>query len=765
MQHPYGGQRGRSRARVLMIAAAAQAACRPAANPTPDAVRAASASDSQHSASGAGAPPAKRDGARTVEQLSRPNASGYRWGSVKIGGGGFVSGLIPPRQGAGAWFARTDVGGAYRYDAAERRWVALLDWVSEEETGFLGVESIALDPQAPERVYMLVGISYFNQGKTAVLRSNDFGQSFSISDVTSQLKAHGNGMGRQSGERLAVDPGDGRILFTGTRAQGLFKSGDRGASWQHVDALDVAATPNGNGIAFVLFDPRPARAGRATQGLYVGVSRPEADNLYVSADAGTSWRAIAGQPRGFTPQRAVLSSAGVLYVTYGNGPGPHGTEADAMDRGAVWKLDTHSGVWTEITPLRAGQNRAFCGISVDAADPNRLLTTTVNTYLPQPWGHGDRIFLSRDGGASWSDLIAEQRVVMDPNGFPWIENHSIHWAGSVEIDPFDPERALVVSGNGVFMTENLSATPSTWKFAVEGLEETVPLDAVSVPGGPLISVIGDYDGFVHDDLSQSPARGRLSPTMGTTHSLALAAQKPNILARVGSELYRSTDGAAHWTKVARPSQEKNGRVALSADGAVLLWSAGSVVQRTGDAGESWTRVRGLDFAAAPAGDAVDSSLFYAYAAKTGAVHVSRDGGQSFTKSATLAAGGSERIRPVPGVRGELWVALHDHGLWRSTSAGNEFERVPNVASCVAVGFGAGAPGQAFPAVYLWGAANGGPVGVYRSDDRGRSFVRINDDAHAYGGPANGQFVLGDANVYGRVFMSSAGRGIVFGQLE
>jgi hypothetical protein len=42
-------------------------------------------------------------------------------------------------------------------------------------------------------------------------------------------------------------------------------------------------------------------------------------------------------------------------------------------------------------------------------------------------------------------------------------------------------------------------------------------------------------------------------------------------------------------------------------------------------------------------------------------------------------------------------------------------------------------------------------------------VRVNDDAHEYGGPANGQFVIGDMNTYGVVYMSSAGRGVLYGK--
>jgi xyloglucan-specific exo-beta-1,4-glucanase len=694
-----------------------------------------------------------------------PNAAGYRWRAVKMGGGGFVSGLVPSRTVAGLWYARTDVGGAYRWSAASQVWTPLLDWVSEEETGFLGVESIALDAHAPERLYLLVGISYFNAGKSAILRSRDFGASFETTLVTSQFTANGNGMGRQSGERLAVDPADGRVLLAATRDRGLFRSADYGASWQRLSALDVTSTPNGNGIAFVLFDPATATSGGPTSRIYVGVSRPEGANLYVSKDAGQSFAPVAGAPAGFTPQRAALSSAGVLHVTYGNGPGPHPSKSEPMDRGALWKLDTSSGVWSEISPLRGAQSRAFGGISVDAQNPRHLLTSTINTYQPQPWGHGDRIFSSEDGGQSWSDLIGSQRVRMAENGFPWIKDHAIHWAGSIEIDPFEAQRAFVTSGNGVFMTEDLGATPSTWKFAVNGLEETVPLDAASLPGGPLISVIGDYDGFVHTDLSTSPERGLHSPSMGTTWGLAVAAKKPEIVARLGSEIYLSRDRAEHWTKLDRPSADKGGHLALSADGAVLLWSVNSVVQRSPTSATSWSRVQGLGFDAAPTADSVDASRFYAYDPGSGGFYASHDGGRSFARSAMLEPGGAPRIRSMPGVAGDVWVPLHGKGLTRSKSAGSEFEPVASVLRCTAIGFGVAAPGKSVPAVYMWGAPQAGPVGVYRSDDEGKSWLRVNDDAHEYGGPANGQFVLGDANVYGRVYLSSAGRGLLVGTPE
>lgn len=694
-------------------------------------------------------------------EVLTPNASGYVWRPVVMGGGGFVSGIVTSRAQPGLVFARTDVGGAYRWSESTESWVALMDWIDESQKGFWGVESLAIDPSDPSRVYLLVGIEYFNSGRSAILTSDDGGRSFSVHDVTAQFTAHGNGLGRQSGERLAVDP-EGGALYCGTRKNGLFRSLDRGATWARLPALDVTTTPNGNGVAFVVFEPSSPVVEGLAQRLYVGVSRSGEPNLYVSVDAGATFTPVPDAPVAFTPQRASFDDAGSLYITYGNGAGPYGTPSDPMDRGAVWKLDTRAGVWTDISPLTGEAARAFGGVSV-APDGSRLLVSTINTYQQQPWGYGDRLFSSDDGGATWVDLIASGRVAMDTNGFEWMENNAIHWAGSFELDPFDLERAWVTSGNGVFMTENLSGAPSVWKVAGEGLEETVPLDAVSVPGGPLVSVVGDYDGFVHDALDVPP-RARHTPTMGTTTGLAVASAAPGVLARVGAELYLSEDGARTWALVPRPTDDTNGRLALAADGSVLLWSSGTASYRTIDRGQSWSPVSGLDFEAALAADAVLPTTFYAYDRTSGVFAVSEDGGASFTPRATLAAGGALRSRAVPGSPGEVWVALAARGLARTLDAGASFEPIAAVQEADAVGFGAPAPGASAPAVYVWGRAASGPRGVYRSDDAGASWLRVNDDEHQYGGPGNGELVIGDANVYGRVFMSTAGRGLVYGEI-
>jgi hypothetical protein len=108
------------------------------------------------------------------------------------------------------------------------------------------------------------------------------------------------------------------------------------------------------------------------------------------------------------------------------------------------------------------------------------------------------------------------------------------------------------------------------------------------------------------------------------------------------------------------------------------------------------------------------------------------------------------------------VALYNGGLRRSVNSGSTFTSINGVTSCSAVGLGKAAPGASYFTLYIWGTVNG-VVGVHRSIDEGATWVRVNDDAHEYGGPGNGQFVMGDMNVYGRVYLSTVGRGIAYGE--
>ncbi|MDD4968916.1 MAG: hypothetical protein PHT07_05765 [Paludibacter sp.] len=693
---------------------------------------------------------------------AQPNAAGYDWKSVKIGGGGFVTAIITCPQEKNLIYARTDVGGAYRWMEASKSWKPLVDWASRGESTFLGIESIAIDPSAPNKVYMSAGL--YNYSPSSILCSNDYGETFTRNDVSFQI--NGNGMGRNNGERLAVDPNNGQVLFCGSRAAGLWKSTNSGVTWSKVTALPVTTTTNGNGISFVVFDETSGN-GTASQKIYVGVSRIGSDNVYVTSNGGTTWSPITNQPATtLMPQRA-MKAGDYLYMTYADAEGPWNPT-----RGAAYRYNTKTNVLTSIAP----DTSPYSGITVDASNPDVIMLSTINKYDKQIWEGGtttgDNIYRSTNGGTTWTNLSIGKHLKADITQNPWIGTKpQLHWVSDIRIDPFNPERVMLTSGNGLFMTDNISATKSTWTFQVNGLEEMVPLDMVSIPNGPFISVIGDYNGFIHTDPAVSPVTGFLRSAMGTTTGIDFAENNTNFVVVSGSsksKVYYSTNQGATWTGVTTlpVSKAASGNVAVSADGGTIYWYPKNGVNTyyTKDKGNTWkVLLNGITLKSRPVTDRVNPDKVYAYYAgnmyectynSTTSVY------DYFTVS--IGNGGSNIIRAVPESSGDLWIPLHSGGLKRYARQGTVNTKLTSVSVCNAVGLGKAVVGNSYPSIYIWGTPVGGVLGIHRSDDMGVTWTRINDDAHEFGGPGNGNYVMGDRNVTGRAFMSTAGRGIVYG---
>ena len=112
----------------------------------------------------------------------------------------------------------------------------MLDWVAYGDLNLMGVESIAVDPSDPSKVYLACGTYTAPQVPDgAILRSSDQGHTFARTNVP--IKFGGNEAGRGNGERMAVDPIDGRVLFLGTRKSGLWKSTDGAVTWAKVKSF------------------------------------------------------------------------------------------------------------------------------------------------------------------------------------------------------------------------------------------------------------------------------------------------------------------------------------------------------------------------------------------------------------------------------------------------------------------------------------------------------------------------------------------------
>jgi hypothetical protein len=167
-----------------------------------------------------------------------------------------------------------------------------------------------------------------------------------------------------------------------------------------------------------------------------------------------------------------------------------------------------------------------------------------------------------------------------------------------------------------------------------------------------------------------------------------------------------------------------------------------------------------------AADRVNPNRFYIYDSLGGRAFFSSDGAAHFTESRSglpalpdynLVAGS---VHAVPGVEGDVWITTGKE-LFRSTDSGKTYDSLASVDESIALGFGKAAPGRSYPAVFLIGKV-GGVVGFFRSDDSGATWVRINDDRHQYG---FANVITGDPRVYGRAYIGTGGRGIVFGDAK
>ncbi|WP_326720361.1 1,4-beta-glucanase [Streptomyces sp. NBC_00243] len=696
----------------------------------------------------------------------------YRWRNVVIGGTGFITGVLFHPAVRGLAYARTDIGGAYRWDDGAARWTPLTDHLGWDDWNLLGVEALAVDPAHPDRLYAALG-TYAQSwaGNGAVLRSEDRGATWTRTDLGVKLGANEDGRG--AGERLLVDPRDSDTLWLGTRHDGLLKSTDRGATWAPATGFPGTASASGQGVTFLVAAGRAVYAGWGD-----GDGTSGTANLYRTTD-GTTWQAVPGQPSGTSakvPVRAAYDAhTRELYVSYANAPGPNG-----QSDGSVHKLRTATGKWADVTPVKPGGTTSdgsadtfgYGGVAVDACRAGTVVVSTNNR-----WADVDTLFRTTDGGRTWTSL--KDAAVFDVSETPFLNWGGDKpkfgwWIQALAVDPYDSKHIVYGTGATLYGTRDLKR----WAPQIRGLEETAVRQLISPPAGEahLISGLGDIGVMYHERLTASPSRGMATnPVFGSATGLAQAAAKPSYVVRTGwgdngNGAY-SNDGGQTWAPfAAQPDIAKSapGPIAANADGSALLWSfvhwdgTKYAAHRSADNGTTWSEVSSFPKGATPVADPADPTLFYAYDTDTGTLYVSTDSGLSFTARATGLPSGDSQFKLVaaPGRAGDLWVSTKWNGLYRSTDGGAGFAKVVSCWASYTLGFGKAADGADYPAIYQVGSTEA-ITAVYRSDDEAKTWVRINDDAHQWGWI--GEVVVGDPRVYGRVYLATNGRGIQYGE--
>jgi photosystem II stability/assembly factor-like uncharacterized protein len=235
----------------------------------------------------------------------------------------------------------------------------------------------------------------------------------------------------------------------------------------------------------------------------------------------------------------------------------------------------------------------------------------------------------------------------------------------------------------------------------------------------------------------------------------------------------SLDGGKNWCELAGepPTGNGAGAIAISADAQSIVWTPrGGEPYLTGDLGANWTACAGLPTGIRVVADTVDPQIFYAFDSRSGKFYSSTNGAAGFTAVVTrlpvqqsngFGFSGGAIVTATPDIEKDIWLASRVDGLFHSTNGGASFTKLARVQEAGSLGLGKAAPGKSYPALFLAGKI-GGLQALFRSDDAGENWVRINDNRHQYGYISH---VAGDPRIYGRVYFATGGRGVIYGSIK
>ncbi|MEM8930667.1 MAG: sialidase [Acidobacteriota bacterium] len=206
-------------------------------------------------------------------------------------------------------------------------------------------------------------------------------------------------------------PGDPKIYYAGSASGGIFKSIDGGHQWRPIFD-DVPAASIGS-LAVAPSDPNVVWVGTGEGFIRSNIS--VGLGVYRSTDGGETWNRVGLEDAGRIPRIVVdprdPRRAWACVQGHGYGPQPI--------RG-VHRTDDGGATWTEVLAL---DDATGCSdLAFDPTNPRILYagswTFTMSTFGRTSGGDGSALWMSRDGGDSWSRLGPTGDATGLPDG-PW----------------------------------------------------------------------------------------------------------------------------------------------------------------------------------------------------------------------------------------------------------------------------------------------------------------------------------------------------------
>lgn len=251
------------------------------------------------------------------------------------------------------------------------------------------------------------GALYAGVEPAGLFRSEDGGRGWGhvggLRDHPTRAEWHPGGGGLIL-HSIAVDPRDGRRIWVGISAAGVYHSADGGTTWEPRN--------RGTRADFLPEDRRYPEVGQCVHSIVLaagGGDRLYQQNhcgMYRSADGGRGWQSIeAGLPSSFGfPAAAHPRDPDALYLLPLNGDSAGRFVPEG--RAAVWRTRDGGDSWQA---LRQGlpQTDAYFGVLRQALATDPLEPAGV--YFGTTSGS---VFASRDEGDSWTEIARHLPTVL-----------------------------------------------------------------------------------------------------------------------------------------------------------------------------------------------------------------------------------------------------------------------------------------------------------------------------------------------------------------
>ncbi len=703
-----------------------------------------------------------------------PAWADWDWKRLKLGGGGFVTGL--DIHDDGTMLVRTDTYGLYTWNTGTSEWDQLLTTNSMPEADQdvswgRGVYEVAIDPQNSSTFWMVWwGYPYksINSGGTWV-RKDGAGWPGQLTD----LDANAWGGVKQMGQKMAIDPNDSNVVYIGTVSDDLLYTRDGGANWAAAPTVtDGTGEPGVTGICFINSDV--VYAASFENGVY----------KTVNATGAHTWTKISdgvGDPD-------VVNHAKCASGNY---------YAASKDDDTLWEYD--GAAWTDLAP--GGDGNVIWSVAIDPNDATRIVAIQDN----------GAILVSEDSGASWDAKANAARTAPNISWHDWtIETYFS--TGDILFNK-DTGDLYIAQGIGVWKT-TVGATPLggsiTWTETSVGIENLVVNDIAVAPNESIVHIcVGDRGtfSFANPDtyLDEHGPVQTMSHCWGidydaTDTSDPKLAQANNRWADPQTDYSaHSTNGGDSWTQFGDTfSALTGGSIAVSDPNSMVAYDCGrNGAFWTPDGGANWTLIDdfgsdvcwGANSSWAPhsrhvvTADAIAVDKFYLYyvdpdgADADDGVWVTVNGGDTWTeeRATKLNAGGIDKysgnLRAAPGLTGNVWWSTGDAGgvgepgpdagakMWYTDDASSTWNEVANVLEVKAFGFGSTV--GTYPRIYIAGWVSS-VWGIWYSDDKTTSWTKIGD-GFPLGSYDAINAVEGAKDGTERVYVGFGGSGVIYGE--